>query len=142
MPTASFFSFNHFPESVNEKKIDFSADTFKVMLSNQAPLASNSVKSDITEISAAGGYDAGGKTVPIASSSQAGGVYTALVNTTLTWTGISPGFGPFRYSYMYDDTSATKVLIGAWDFGSSISVADSAQFQWQMNTNLISMQKV
>ena len=95
MPTASFTKFNPFIEGVFEAQFNFGSDTFKVMLSNQAPAAGNTQRSDITELSTSGGYTVGGQTVPILTSSQTSGTYTATVNTTLTWTGSGGGFGPF-----------------------------------------------
>lgn len=138
MPTASFTKLNPFIEGVFEAQFNFASDTFKVFLSNEAPtVATDSVKADITEISSGGGYTTGGQTVTIVASSQTGGTYTATVNTTLTWTGTGAGFGPFRYAYMYDDTNATDRLVGVWDYGSSISVADTETFEWTMNAALI-----
>ena len=62
---ASFNKFNSFIEAVFEKKHDFSSDTFKLMLTNVAPVATNTQKSDLTEISAGSGYTAGGEAVTI-----------------------------------------------------------------------------
>lgn len=137
MPTASFTKFNPFIEGVFEGQFNFGSDTFKVMLSNQAPAAGNTQRSDITELSTSGGYTVGGQTVPILTSSQTSGTYTATVSTTLTWTGSGGGFGPFRYAYMYDDTNASDRLVGAWDYGSAITVAASETFEWTMNAALI-----
>lgn len=139
MPTAAFTKFYPFIEGVFEAQFNFASDTFKVFLSNEAPtVATDSVKADIVEIANGNGYTTGGQTVPIVTSSQTGGTYTAVVNTTLTWTGTGAGFGPLRYAYMYDDTNATDRLVGVWDYGSSFTVAASETFEWSMNANLIS----
>lgn len=138
MPTAAFTKFNAFAEGVFEAQFNFGSDTFKVMLSNTAPNVSTMVnKADATELSTGGGYTAGGITVPIVTSSQTGGAYTAAVNSSLVWTGSGSGFGPFRYVYMYDDTNVTDRLVAAWDYGSSISVGSGETFTWAMNANLI-----
>jgi hypothetical protein len=138
MPTATFTKFYPFIEGVFEAQFNFGSDTFKVFLSNQAPATGNTQKSDITEIANGNGYTTGGQTVPIVSSSQTGGTYTAAVNTTLTWTGTGGSIATFRYAYMYDDTNASDRLVGAWDYGSAVTVATGETFEWEMNANLIS----
>lgn len=138
MPTATFTKFYPFIEGVFEAQFNFGSDTFKVFLSNQAPATGNTQKSDITEIANGNGYTTGGQTVPISTSSQTGGTYTATVNTTLTWTGTGGSIAAFRYAYMYDDTNASDRLVGAWDYGSAVTVATGETFEWEMNANLIS----
>lgn len=135
---AAFNKFNSFIEAVFEGQHNFASNTFKVYLSNTSPAAANSVKADIAEIANGNGYTTGGQTVTISSSSQTGGTYTAAVNQTLTWTASGGNIASFRYAIMYNDTSATDLLVGWWDYGSSISPAAGETFQWVMNTNLIS----
>ena len=71
----AFNKFNAYSEAVAEKRINHETDTHKVMLTNIAPLATNSVKADLTEISAGNGYTAGGATASVSSSSQTSGTY-------------------------------------------------------------------
>lgn len=137
MPTASFTKFHPFVEGVFEGQFNFQSDTFRVVLSNTAPTTSMSVRADITEVANGNGYTTNGQVVPIATSSQTGGTYTATVNTTLTWTGTGSGFGPLRYAYMFDDTNATDRLVGVWDYGSAITVTSGETFEWAMNAALI-----
>lgn len=135
---AAFNKFNPFIEAVFEKQHNFASDTFKVYLSNELPLAADSVKADIAEIANGNGYTSGGQAVTITASSQSGGTYTAAVNQTLTWTASGAGIASFRYAVMYNDTSASDLLVGYWDYGSSIAPAAGETFQWIMNANLIS----
>lgn len=76
---ASFNKFNAFVENVAEKVHNLGADTLKVMLTNTAPVAGNSVKTDLTEISAGNGYTAGGTAATISSSGQTSGVYKLVL---------------------------------------------------------------
>jgi hypothetical protein len=49
---AAFNKFNAFVEHFAEKVHDLSADTLKILLTNTAPAATNSLKADLTEIAA------------------------------------------------------------------------------------------
>lgn len=62
---ASFNKFHAFVEAIAEKVHDLGSDTLKVMLTNVAPVATNAIKADLTEIGAGNGYAAGGATVTI-----------------------------------------------------------------------------
>lgn len=121
---ASFNKFNSFVEYLAEGVMNLGSDTFKVMLTNTAPTASNSVKADLTEISAGNGYTAGGNTAAITSSSQTSGTYKLVLADPATWTASGGTIGPLRYAVLYDDTpsSPAKPLIGWWDYGSSITL--------------------
>jgi len=120
---ASFNKFQPFVENLAEKVFNLGADTLKVLLTNSAPAAANGVKSDLTEISSGNGYTAGGATASISSSAQTSGTYK-LVLGDVTITASGGSIGPFRYAVLYDDTAASDQLIGYWDYGSSITLAD------------------
>ena len=123
---ATFNKFNSFVEALAEKVHNLGSDTLKVMLTNTAPVATNSVKADLTEISAGNGYTAGGATASITSSSQTGGTYKlVLADVTFTATG---AVGPFRYAVLYNDTATNKELIGWVDYGSSLTLANGETF--------------
>lgn len=124
---ASFTKFNAFVEDLAEKVHNLGSDTLKVMLTNSAPSASNSVKTDITEISSGNGYTAGGTAASISSSSQTSGTYK-LVLGDVVFTASGGSIGPFRYVVLYNDTSASDSLIGYYDYGSSITLASGETF--------------
>ena len=118
---ATYTKFNCFVEDICEKKHNLGADTLKVMLTNSAPLATNTVKADITEISAGNGYTAGGATLDTSSSSQTSGTYKLVIaDETITASGGS--IGPFRYAVIYNDTATNDELIGWYDYGSSVTL--------------------
>lgn len=123
---AAFNKFNSFVEALAEKVHNLGSDTLKVMLTNTAPVATNSVKADITEISAGNGYTAGGATASTTSSSQTGGNYKlVLADVVFTATGT---VGPFRYAVLYNDTATNKELIGWYDYGSALTLANTESF--------------
>ena len=122
---AAFNKFNAFVEHLAEKVHNLGADTLKVMLTNTAPLAANSVRADLTEIAAGNGYVAGGNAASIASSAQTAGTYKLTLNDVV-FTASGGNIGPFRYAVLYNDTptSPTDPLIGFYDYGSAITLAD------------------
>ena len=120
---ATFNKFHSFVEAVAEKVHNLGADTLKVMLTNSAPLATNTVKANLTEISAGNGYTAGGTAASLTSSSQTSGTYK-LVLGDVVFTASGGTIGPFRYAVLYNDTATNDELIGWWDYASSITLAD------------------
>lgn len=122
---AAFNKFNAFVEDLAEGVHNLQSDTLKIMLTNSAPSASNAVLTDITEITAGNGYVAGGATVSVSSSAQTGGTYK-LVLDDVTITASGGSIGPFRYAVLYNDTPSSPAdpLIGWYDYGSSITLAD------------------
>lgn len=126
---ASFNKFNAFVEHLAEKVHNLGSDTLKVALTNTAPSSANSTFSDITEISSGNGYTAGGTAATISSSSQTSGTYK-LVLADVVFTASGGSIGPFRYAVLYNDTptSPADPLIGYWDYGSSVTLADTESF--------------
>lgn len=120
---AAFNKFDSFVEAVAEKAHNLGSDTLKVMLTNSAPVATNTQKSDLTEISAGNGYTAGGTAATISSSAQTSGVYK-LVLADVVFTASGGSIGPFRYAVLYNDTATNDELIGYWDYGSALTLAD------------------
>lgn len=118
---ATYTKFNCFVEDVCEKKHNLGSDTLKVLLTNTAPSASNTVKANLTEISAGNGYTAGGATVTVTASSQTSGTYK-LVCDDVTITASGGSIGPFRYAVVYNDTASNDELISWFDYGSSITL--------------------
>jgi hypothetical protein len=128
---SSFNKFNAFVANVANGAINLGSDTLKVMLSNVAPVATNSVKSDITEISAGNGYTAGGTQATLISSTQSGGIYTLSLNNVV-FTASGGSIATFRYAVLYDSTAATSPLIGYFDYGSAVNVnsGETLTVQW------------
>lgn len=116
----SFNKFNSFVEAVAEKVHNLGSDTLKVALTNSAPSASNTVLADITEVSYT---NLSTRTLTVSSSSQTSGTYK-LVLTDLTLTSSGGSTGPFRYVVLYNDTATNDELIGYYDYGSALTMAD------------------
>jgi len=127
---AAFNKFNQFVEDLAKKKHDLSADVFKVILTNTAPVATNAVYADVSagEVTNGNGYTTGGTATSITSCAQTSGVLKAVYgNVVFTATG---AVGPFRYAILYNSTQTTplKPLVAWFDYGSSISLATGETF--------------
>lgn len=117
---ASYSKFNQFVADIANKVHNLGADTLQVALTNSAPLATNTVLANITEISYT---NCSTRVLTTASSTQASGTYSLIVNDlTLTASGT---VGPFRYLVLYNNTASSKNLIGYYDYGSSITLNNS-----------------
>lgn len=126
---AAYNKFDQFVEDLAKKVHNLATDQLKIALTNTAPVAGNSVYADLTSplattnLSGATPYN-----VTTTSCEQTSGTLKLiLVDLVLTATG---AVGPFRYVVLYNDTptSPADPLIGWWDYGSSISLANGETF--------------
>ena len=129
---ASFNKFNAFVADVANKVHNLGSDTVKIMLTDTAPVATNSIKANLTEIAAGNGYSAGGTAVTITASSQSSGTYK-LVGNNVTFTASGGSIAQFRYAVIYNSTPANGNLIGWWDYGTTVSVTNGNSFQVQLD---------
>jgi hypothetical protein len=121
---AAFNKFNSFVEALAEKKHDLGADVLTLALTNSAPIATNTVLADLTEVA----YTYCSARVPtISSSAQTSGTYK-LVLADLVLTASGGSIGPFRYVVLYNDTAANNELIGWYDYGTSTTVTTGNTF--------------
>ena len=115
---AVFNKFDSFVEAVAEKLHDLGSDQLVIALSNVAPIATNTQLSNITQVAYT---NLSTRNLTRTSSSQTSGLYKLVIaDITLTSTGGSTG--PFRYITIYNDTSANDLLIGWYDYGSSLTL--------------------
>lgn len=118
---ATYTKFNSFVEDVAEKVHNLGSDSLKVALTNSAPVASNTVLTNITEVA----YTfCSTRVLTISSSAQSSGTYK-LVIADLVLTASGGSVGPFRYVVIYNDTAASDQLIAFYDYGSSITLQDA-----------------
>lgn len=131
---AAFVKFQPFVQALAHGTHNLAAstgDTLKVMLTDTAPAATAANVSELVEITAKNGYTAGGNTATVASSSQTSGTYKLVLGDPATWVATAvddaTGIGPFRYACLYNSTSGGD-LIGYWDYGSSVTLAEGESF--------------
>lgn len=131
---ATYTKFLDFTEQFAKGVHDFDTHTFKLMLTNSAPVNTNTVKSDLTEISAGNGYTAGGTALGSVTVTETGGV-TTFDAADVTFTASGGSMATFRYVVLYNDTAASDNLIAFWDNGSSVSLASGESFTVQFNAS-------
>jgi len=124
---ATFNKFNSFVEALAEKVHNLGSDTLKVALTNTAPVATDTVLANITEIANGNGYTTGGESTAQVSSAQTSGTYK-LVLTDVTFTATGGSIGPFRYVVLYNDTATNNELIGYYDYGTNITITSGNSF--------------
>jgi hypothetical protein len=144
---ASFNKFNSFVEAVGQKKHNLNTDTLKILLTNVAPVATNAVKADLTDISAGNGYSAGGTAVGSNAYTQTSGT-AKLTGNAVTFTASGGTIGAFRYAVLYNSTATNGELIGWWDYLSPITLNDGESFKaakdtlgnnWDSTTPILSL---
>lgn len=102
---------NSFVENLAEKKIDLWGAGLTVALTNTAHNASWSQLSDLTQIDYT---NLSSRVLSVSSSSQTAWLYTLkLTDLVLT---ASWAVWPFRYVYVYDDSSTGDLLVWYYDY--------------------------
>ena len=127
---ATFNKFQDFVEQIGLEQHQLNTDTLKVALTNTAPVATQTTFDPVTDHAApaaANGYTAGGNDTTN-TYTEAGGTATCGSAASTTFTASGGQIGPFRYVVLYNDTNATDMLVGWWDYGSSITLNDTETF--------------
>lgn len=124
---ATFTFFDEFKKYLGDGTIDLDTHTFKLMLTNTAPDPdNNTVRADITEISAGNGYTAGGVTLGSVTWTETGagsGIWQ-FTSADASWTASGGSIATARYFVMYDDTptSPADPLVGYLDNGAGFTI--------------------
>ena len=119
---ASFTKCYSFVEALAEKVHNLGSDTLTVALvaAANAPTQSNTQLSQLTQIT----YTyCSSRALSISSSGQTTGTYK-LVVADLVLTASGGSVGPFRYIVVYNETATNDELIGYYDYGSDLTLAD------------------
>lgn len=124
---AAYNKFNSFVSDMATKVHNLNSDTLKIMLTNTAPVATNTVKANITEIAAGNGYTAGGTQAVFVSGGNTSGTYK-LVLSPVVFTASGGSFAPFEYAVLYNATAASGNLLAWWDYGTSIILTNGNSF--------------
>ena len=138
---AVYNKFQNFVEDLGNgtHKLGAAADVLKVYLSNTAPVATNTVKADIAEITAANGYPAGGSDIQNGWTETTG--TGTLTGVDVVWTASGGAFGPFRYVILYNDTPTAPAdpLIAWWDYGSAVTINAAETFTVDFGSSILTI---
>jgi hypothetical protein len=134
---AAYNKIQDFVEQLGLAKHNLNTDTIKVMLTNSAPIATNTVKADLTDLGTANGYTAGGADTQNTYSETTGTGTVAVVD--VVWTAAGGSIGPFRYVAAYNDTQTSPAdpLICWWDYGSALTLLDTESFTVDFGANTL-----
>jgi hypothetical protein len=134
---ADFNKFQNFVEELAKglHHLHAAGDVVKVYLTNNAPSASaDAVLGDLTGITEENGYAAADIQNDVLETD---GV-ASITGVDVEWTATG-AVGPFRYAVLYNDTHGSDALIGWWDYGSSISLANGEKFKVDFGTSIFTI---
>jgi hypothetical protein len=136
---AAYNKFNDFVEQLAKGKHVIGTHVFKAYLSNEAPLAADTVKTDIAEITAQNGYPSGGSDAQLAVTESGGTATVTAVD--IVWTASGGSFGPFRYIIIYNDTqtSPADALVCWFDYGAAVTVLTGETFTVDFGGSLFTL---
>ena len=122
---ATFNKFNSFVEHVAEGVHNLGSNQLVVALcaTANAPVATNTVLADLTQIAYT---NLSTRNITTSTSSQTSGTYR-LILADLTLTASGGPVEAFQYVVIYNDTptSPADPLIGWYDYGSALTLADT-----------------
>jgi hypothetical protein len=114
---ATFNKFNTLVADMPNKVHNFSSDQLKVALTDSAPVATNTVLANITEISYT---NISSRNITLTSSTQSSGTYKLIVaDLVLTASGTVP---QFRYIVIYNSTASGGPLICWFDKAAEVNM--------------------
>lgn len=109
-----------FTLDLGNKLFNLGSDTLKLAFTDTAPTTATHVYADIVSPLALTNL---ATSVALTSVTWTQSTGTATLGAA-TWTGTSQtgNFGPFRYIVAYDDTAASKNILGWYDYGSEVTL--------------------
>lgn len=132
---ATYNKFQDFTEQLIRGIHDWDAHTFKIALTDTAPVATQTqwTVGNHPAPTNTNGYPAGGTATTISLSETTG--TTTVQGTQVVFTASGGTLGPFRYAILYNDTatSPADAAIAWWDYGSSITLNDTETFTVKFN---------
>ena len=124
-----FNKYHSFIDELSKGGHNLQTAVFKAALTNTAPVAASNTVWNTTVAPApvaANGYPAGGNTLTTTSAATAAGVFKLVLADTV-FTAAAGGIGPFRYVIIYNSSASNK-LVGYYDYGSSLTLAEAETF--------------
>jgi len=125
----AFTKYHTFIDEVSKAGHNLQTAVYKAALTNTAPTPLTDTAwstGTYPAPAAAAGYTAGGNTLTTSSASTTSYVFK-LVLADSVFTASAGSIGPFRYVILYNSSASNKV-VGYYDYGSSITLADTETF--------------
>lgn len=120
----AFQHINDFVEQLGLAGHNLNTDALHVALTNTAPIPTNTVLANITQISSGNGYTTNGEdTLNVWDESPAG--TGRMVTTDVVWTASGGTIGPFQFVVFFNETASSPLvdpLIGWYDHGSAVTL--------------------
>jgi hypothetical protein len=138
---ASFVKFEQFVLDValgeHTACLNADSDTLMVLLTLTAPSASaDLVRADLpAEIANGNGYTTNGEDAQNAATESNGTITVA--GTDIVWTATAGGIADFRYAVLYNSDTVGDMLIGYWDNGSTVSLAEDETWTLDFTGNIL-----
>ena len=135
--SSAYNKFYDFSEQQVRGVHDWDAHTFKIALTDTAPVATQVSLDLVTNNpppASANGYPSGGTATTITISETTG--TTTVQGTQVTFTASGGTIGPFRYAILYNDsaTSPADALIAWFDYGASTMLNDTEVVNIKFNS--------
>lgn len=139
MATSSFTFYNAFSENLAEAvhNLQAAGHTLRVILSNTVPDLTDTNQASASELTTGGGYTVNGEDV--GNDTSRTGATTSVTESLgpIVWTGTPGGFGPFQYVILWNQTA--DALIGWWDHGTAVSIADTETYTVTFGASLFTI---
>jgi hypothetical protein len=126
---AVFNKVNSFVQEVGNGSHNLASHVLKAAFSNSAPVATNTVLANITQIATSGGYTGGaggGVTLDGVTWTNTSGTSKLVISDEIFTA--SGAVGPFQYVVLYNDTSTGDMLIGWYVCTSAVTLANGETF--------------
>lgn len=130
---ATFTFFNHTSQIIGDGGTDMDADVFDIYLSNETPLAADTIPANVAAITEQNGYT---ETALTTDWTLVTATTTLGNNADVEWTASGGSFGPFQYVVIYDETRAAApvdALFGYWDVGAATTITTGNKFIVDLN---------
>lgn len=140
---AAFNKIQQFAENLGKGVHNFTSDstcsvTLALTAAANAPVATNSVLANLTQISYT---NLSSRVLTGITWEHTTGTATMTVDSPHVLTASGGAVAPFRYLVLYDDdpTSPADPLIGWWDYGSDLTLADGETLTITMASGIMTL---
>jgi hypothetical protein len=133
---ATFNKFQDFVEQLGLAKHQLNTDQLNITLTDAAPVATNTILSNITQISGTNGYTTNGSDSTNTWAETTG--TATLTGTKVVFTCVTGPMGPFRYVVLHNETQVTspvRPLVGWWDYAAEVTLQIGETFSVKFNSS-------